>query len=100
MRLQHGKTARYIRLVTDFFALFIGKYEFRTFNDLLDSIQPGLGIMLFTQVWIPRLQSDVPTSMDAKVQVVGLTKVLCDTNILKPKPISNAFSAAQCPSTK
>lgn len=86
MRLQHGKTARYIRLVTDFFALFIGKYEFRTFNDLLDSIQPGLGIMLFTQVWIPRLQTDVPTSMDAKIQVVGLTNVLCDTNILMNNP--------------
>ena len=86
MRLQHGKTTRFVRLITDFFALYIGKFEFQNFIDQLNSVQPGLGVMLLMQVWIPRLQTDVPIRIDAKIQVVGLTKVLCDTRVLMSDP--------------
>uniref|UniRef100_A0A6U0QQM4 Exportin-2 C-terminal domain-containing protein n=1 Tax=Eucampia antarctica TaxID=49252 RepID=A0A6U0QQM4_9STRA len=73
-------------MITDFFALYIGKFEFQNFIDQLNSVQPGLGVMLLMQVWIPRLQTDVPIRIDAKIQVVGLTKVLCDTRVLMSDP--------------
>ena len=79
VRLQQGKTERYIRLLTDFFALFIGKFGSQTYLDHFNSIQPGLGLMLLMQVWVPRLHSDLPVRTEAKLQVVGLTRVLCDT---------------------
>lgn len=82
MRLQTGKTPRFVRLVTSFFALFIGKYGSQAYLDHLNGIQPGLGLMLLTQIWNPRLQDDVPVRMEAKVQVVGLTKIICETPAL------------------
>lgn len=81
-RLQQGKTARYVRLVTQYFALFIGKYSAQMFLDLLNEVQPGLALMLTVQVWIPRIQSDLPQRLEAKTHVVGLTKLLCETPAL------------------
>uniref|UniRef100_A0A7S1Z2N2 Exportin-2 C-terminal domain-containing protein n=1 Tax=Trieres chinensis TaxID=1514140 RepID=A0A7S1Z2N2_TRICV len=82
VRLQSGKTPRFVRLATNFFALFIGKFGYQSYSDYLNSIQPGLGLMLVTQVWIPRLQTDTPVKMEAKIEVVGLTKILCETPTL------------------
>lgn len=79
-RLQIGKTPRYVRLVTQFFALFVGKYGAQSFIDQLNAIQPGLALTVVVQVWNPRLQSDPPTMLNAKVQVVGLTKLLCESS--------------------
>ena len=82
MKLQQSKTPRYVRLVSDFFALFVGKFGSQAYFDQLNVIQPGLGLMLLTQVWVPRLSTDLPVRMDAKTQLVGLTKILCDTPAL------------------
>ncbi len=82
MKLQAGKTERLVRLVTDFFGLFNGKYGPAIFNDQLNSIQPGLSTMLLRQIWIPRLQTEIPNRIDAKIQIVGLTKVICDDHML------------------
>jgi exportin-2 (importin alpha re-exporter) len=79
MRLQHGKTVRYVRLITNFFALLAGKYGSQVFFDSTNQIQPGVALNLLVQVWVPRLQTDPPLRMDAKIQVVGLTRLLCDT---------------------
>jgi exportin-2 (importin alpha re-exporter) len=79
MRLQQGKTPKYVGLVTHFFALFIGKFGSQTYLEQLDQIQPGLGYMILTQVWIPRLQSAPPTRLEAKTQVISLTQLLCKT---------------------
>lgn len=78
-RLQTSKTPRYIQLVTTFFALFVGKYGPRVFFDRTDAIQPGVGIMIMLHVWSPRLRSDPPVQrIEAKTQVVGMTKMLCE----------------------
>eukprot|EP00566_Odontella_aurita_P003278 CAMPEP_0113547256 /NCGR_PEP_ID=MMETSP0015_2-20120614/12254_1 /TAXON_ID=2838 /ORGANISM="Odontella" /LENGTH=984 /DNA_ID=CAMNT_0000447789 /DNA_START=9 /DNA_END=2963 /DNA_ORIENTATION=+ /assembly_acc=CAM_ASM_000160 len=86
MRLQQAKTPRYTRLVTDFFALYVGKFGSQAYLDQLNAIQPGLGLMLLTQVWTSRLAADLPVRMEAKVQVIGLTKVLCETPALLSDP--------------
>ena len=81
-RLQQGKTTRYVRLLTQYFALFIGKNGTQQYLDHMNVMQPGLGLMLIVQVWLPRISSDLPVRLEAKSQVVGLTKVLCETPAL------------------
>jgi exportin-2 (importin alpha re-exporter) len=78
-RLQAGKTPKYVRLCTHFFALFIGKYSANVFMDRMNAIQNGLSLNLLEHVWIPRVTTDPPVQRtEAKVQVVGLTKLLCE----------------------
>ncbi len=81
-RLQAGKTTRYVRLVTGYFAQYIGQFGSQDWFDLLNSFQPNLGKMLMSQVWIPRLTNDEPVRMEMKIQVVGLTKLVCETPAL------------------
>jgi len=78
LRLQHGKSPRYVRLVTSYFAQHIGKYGCQSTFDVWNEIQPNLGRMLISQVWLPRLSTDMPTHLEAKIQIIGLTKILCD----------------------
>ncbi len=82
MRLQHSKTPKFVVLITNFFALFVGKFGSHCYMDQLNHIQPGPGLMLLTQIWIPRLQNASPARLEAKTQVVGLTKLLRDTPAL------------------
>lgn len=79
MKMQQSKTPKYVGHVTHFFALFVGKYGSQAYLDQLNQLQPGLGLMLLLQVWVPRLQSVSPMRLEAKTQLVGLTKLLCDT---------------------
>ena len=81
-RLQKGKSTRYVRLLTNFFALFVGKFGAQVYFDAMNQIQAGIALTLLVQVWCPRLQSDAPGPLDAKIQVVGLTRLLCDTDAL------------------
>ena len=82
MKLQQSKTPKYVGLITHFFALFIGKFGSQAYLDQLNQLQPGLGLMLLIQVWVPRLQATSPTRLEAKTQIVGLTKLLCETPAL------------------
>jgi exportin-2 (importin alpha re-exporter) len=68
--------------LTHFFALFIGKFGSQAYLDQLNQLQPGMGLMLLVQVWVPRLQAVSPTRLEAKTQIVGLTKLLCETPAL------------------
>ena len=81
-RLQHGSSERYKRLITNFLALFVGKFGAQAYFDAMNQLQPGLALSFFVQVWLPRLQNDAPGPQDAKVQVLGLTRLLCDTDAL------------------
>jgi exportin-2 (importin alpha re-exporter) len=82
-RLQASKTTRYTQLVTTFFALFVGKYGAQVFLDRTNVIQPGVGVMVILHVWAPRLKTDPPAHrMEAKVQVVGVTSLLCESVVL------------------
>jgi exportin-2 (importin alpha re-exporter) len=82
-KLMSSKTPKYTRLVTQFFALFVGKYGAQVFFDSVNVMQNGLGVTLLAQVWTPQLLKDPPVQrMEAKVQVIGLTKLLCETPAL------------------
>jgi exportin-2 (importin alpha re-exporter) len=81
-RLQGKKSVRYIRLITGFFALFAGTFGAQAFFDSLNQVQPGIALTLLVQVWVPRLKNDAPVRQEAKIQAVGLTRVLCDTPAL------------------
>ena len=78
-RLQTSKTPRYIQLVTTFFALFVGKYGAQVFFDRTSVIQAGIGRMILIHVWAPRLKDEPPVqSIEAKIHVVGVTRLLCE----------------------
>jgi len=79
MRMQQGKTTRYTRLFTDFLAQYIGQFGSAKAFAVLDSIQPGLSGIVLKQIWIQRLSTDPPVRMAAKNQIVGLTKIICET---------------------
>ncbi|KAL7539729.1 hypothetical protein ACHAXR_009544 [Thalassiosira sp. AJA248-18] len=82
MKLQQSKTPKYVGLLTHFFALFVGKFGSQAYLDQLNQLQPGLGLMLLVQVWVPRLQAASPARLEAKTQMIGLTKLLCETPAL------------------
>ena len=82
MKLQQSKTPKYVGLVTHFFALFVGKFGSQAYLDQLNQLQPGLGLTLMVQVWVPRLQAVSPMRLEAKTQIVGLTKLMCETPAL------------------
>lgn len=80
MRLQNSPSPRYKKLVTTFWALFVGKYSSQVFVDRMNSIQTGLASVLMVQFWAPRLLKNDPPyqKTEAKVQVIGVTKLLCE----------------------
>ncbi len=86
MRLQGGKTPRYVRLLTGYFAQFIGQFGSLQWFSIMDSFQPGLSNMVLSQVWLPRLSKDEPVGMEIKVQAIGLTKLVCETPSLLNDP--------------
>lgn len=84
-RLQTGRTPKYVRLVTGFFALFIAKHGSQIFFDRLSAIQAALGQMILADVWNPRIISDPPRQrIEAKIQIIALTKITCDNSCLLP----------------
>jgi exportin-2 (importin alpha re-exporter) len=89
VRLQGStKAPRYKKLVTTYFALFVGKYGPQAFVERLEGVQPGLAVMVLEQVWIPRLKTDPPIHqrVETKVHVVGLTKLLFESPVLLADP--------------
>ena len=82
LQSQSGRTPRYIRLVTNFFALFVGKYGSQYFFDRVNNMQDGLALTVMLQIWLPRLSSDPPVRLDSKMHVVALTKLCCETPAL------------------
>jgi len=46
----------------------------------MNAVEAGVGQKILDQVWNPHLKSDPPCQrLEGKVQVVGLTKLLCDS---------------------
>jgi exportin-2 (importin alpha re-exporter) len=79
IRLQAGKTARYVRLVSGYFAQYVGQFGSQKWFEIMNSFQPGLANMVLSQVWLTRLSTDEPFGMEIKIQAVGLTKIVCET---------------------
>jgi len=86
LRLKSGKSVRFQRLITVFFGLFVAKFDGVTFFEQANTIQDGLGMMLLANVWIPHLKEDGFSRTEAKIQVLALTKLLCDTPYLLAQP--------------
>ena len=74
--------ARFANHLINFYALFVGKKGPQTFTELLDAIQQGMSLQIIVQVWLPRLRENPPKGMEAKIQVVGLTRLLTETPAL------------------
>eukprot|EP00934_Nitzschia_sp_Nitz4_P009244 Nitzschia sp. Nitz4//scaffold21_size171442//24428//27509//NITZ4_002145-RA/size171442-processed-gene-0.41-mRNA-1//-1//CDS//3329542363//9234//frame0 len=71
--------SKYPPLAISYFALFAGLFGGPTLLGKLNEIQSGVGVMILSQVWIPKISLATHDKQSAKTQVVGLTRVLCDT---------------------
>jgi hypothetical protein len=69
MKLQHSQTPKYVGNLTHFFAFFIRKFGSKAYLDQLNQLQPGLGLVLLVQVWVPCLQAALPACLEAKTQI-------------------------------
>jgi exportin-2 (importin alpha re-exporter) len=76
------KYNRFAGHMTNFLALYVAKKSPQTFFEVVDGIQQGMGFQLLVSVWLPRLQTNQPKGVEAKVQVVGLTRLLTETPAL------------------
>ncbi|KAL7465328.1 hypothetical protein ACHAXS_005653 [Conticribra weissflogii] len=100
-KMQKKKTDKLVGLVSHFFALFVGKFGPQVYFDQLNLLQNGLGFNILAHVWIPRLLSAPPTRLEAKTQVIGLTKLLCETPaLLADATAQNIWSQIICCAVK
>jgi exportin-2 (importin alpha re-exporter) len=77
-RLQGTKSNLYPIRSSQYFALFCGLYGGQKFVELLNKMQRGLALMLLANSWLPKLQGASSNKLQAKIQVIGLTRFLSD----------------------
>ena len=82
LRLRHKKTPRFTRLLSQFFALYVGKLNSQSFFDHVNAVQDGLALNILMGVWIPQIETEPPVRLDAKIQLVGITNLMCATPAL------------------
>mmetsp|Transcript_3279 Transcript_3279/g.7208 ORF Transcript_3279/g.7208 Transcript_3279/m.7208 type:complete len:520 (+) Transcript_3279:2016-3575(+) len=85
-RLQGTKSNLYPIRFNQFLGLFSGMYGGQCLADYLDKIQPNMVLVLLQQVWLPKVKGSACNKMQAKAQIIGLTKLLCD---LSPKLLAD-----------
>ena len=76
--LSNKENSKYPGLSVGFFALFVGLHGSGAFFDNANGIQPGVGLSLLGQVWVKNIQAAATSRLGAKIQVVGLTRMLFD----------------------
>lgn len=81
-KLQTSKGQKYAPLAISFFAVFTGIYGGQAFLDCMNEIQPGIGLILLVQVWVPKLNLVTHNKVEAKIHVIGLSRLLCETPAL------------------
>eukprot|EP00904_Undaria_pinnatifida_P010098 jgi/Undpi1/6218/HiC_scaffold_20.g08702.m1 len=83
-RLMSNKTVKYIRFLTIFWSIFIVKYGVVTFNACLEQQEPGMLTKILSQIWIPNFSNRLVLSpIERKVQVVGMAKLMCESDEVK-----------------
>jgi len=80
-KLMSNKGPKYPPLATSYFALISGLFGGNAFLDSTNQIQAGVGLNLLANVWVPKLDKTVGNKVEAKIQVVGLTRI-CETPAL------------------
>lgn len=77
-KLAATKAKNYPPLALSYFALVSGLYGGITLLDSLNQVQAGVGMNVLVNVWLPKLGGAIDNKIEAKIQVVGLTRILCD----------------------
>ena len=80
-RLQQSGTAKYRRSLLVFISVFACKHGVAQLEQSVNTVQPGMLMMLITQVWLASA-SLVAGPVDRKAQNVALTKLLTEWPVL------------------
>lgn len=81
-KLQQGKSNKLPLYIVQYFGLFTGLHGGQAFFDYLNQVQAGVAVTLLVQIWAPKAKSAAYSVVLAKAQVVGLTRLLCETPAL------------------
>jgi exportin-2 (importin alpha re-exporter) len=76
-RLQTSRTTKFVRGFITFLAVFIVKHSPAVVAGAMDTVQPGIFMMLVQQVWLPNMGL-VDGTDEEKVVLVASTKCLCE----------------------
>ncbi|KAG1661631.1 hypothetical protein FOA52_002861 [Chlamydomonas sp. UWO 241] len=76
-RLQTSRTTKFVRGFIIFIAYFIVKHSPSVVAACMDTVQPGIFLMLVQQVWLPNMGL-VDGTDEEKVVLVASTKCLCE----------------------
>ena len=85
-RLQGTKSNLYPIRFGQFLGLFAALHGGQSLSDTLDKIQPNIILMLLQQIWLPKVKGCASNKLQAKYQIIGLTKLLSE---LSPKLLGN-----------
>jgi exportin-2 (importin alpha re-exporter) len=85
-RLRGTKSNFYHIRFSQFLGLFAALHGGLFLSDTLDKIQPNIILMLLQHIWLPKVKGCAKNKMEAKYQIIGLTKLLSE---LSPKLIAN-----------
>lgn len=82
--LKIRETQRRLRLITNFFAMFVARLGPQMFFTCMDRVQQNLGATLLGTVWTRRLATiPASTAIEAKEQVLAATRLLCESPVLE-----------------
>eukprot|EP00903_Cladosiphon_okamuranus_P009495 g9047.t1 len=86
-RLTSNRTVKYVRFLTIFLSTFIVKYGVAAFEACLQQQEAGMVTKILAQVWIPNFSNRLVLSpVERKVQVVGMAKLMGESQEVKQSP--------------
>lgn len=94
-RLNRAKTPKYVRILILFFSVTVAVRGADDLVSRMNSIQPGLFMMVLDRVWLPHMQK-ITGTLERKVCIVALAKLLCDCAELQSDQAAWTTSVYSC----
>ncbi|CCW61512.1 unnamed protein product [Phytomonas sp. EM1] len=94
-RLQTAKTPKYVRILIIFLSITVCVRSAEDLVHRMEEIQYGLFFMILSRVWLPNMQK-ITGTLERKICVVALAKLLCDSESLQQNPQMWAESVFSC----
>ncbi|KAE9615357.1 hypothetical protein Lal_00048401 [Lupinus albus] len=88
--LQQNRTVKLIKSLLIFMSLFLIKHGSSNVVDTMNSVQPGIFIVIMNQFWIPNLKL-ITGSIELKLTAVASTKLICESPVLLDPAASESW---------
>ncbi|OIW16765.1 hypothetical protein TanjilG_05499 [Lupinus angustifolius] len=88
--LQQNRTVKLIKSLLIFMSLFLIKHGSSNVVNSMNSVQPGIFIVIMNQFWIPNLKL-ITGSIELKLTAVASTKFICESPVLLDPAASESW---------